>query len=161
MGWVRAILTNFDTIGGPIVMLLYPLFASIKAIESPSNLDDQQWLTYWILYSFISLVELYFWKLFSWIPLWGKIKFFAVCWLVLPQFNGAAYVYEYLVKKKLLKDGDGSVPTSTRLETMMSANAQLCVQQYISNYGQDAFENAIMSATREARKYKPSPMSVY
>jgi receptor expression-enhancing protein 5/6 len=39
-------------------MLLYPLYASIKAIESPFKEDDQLWLTYWLLYSFVSLLEL-------------------------------------------------------------------------------------------------------
>ncbi|MCO5608711.1 hypothetical protein L7F22_062926 [Adiantum nelumboides] len=155
--WVRAFFTKFDIVGGPIVMLLYPLYASIKAIESPSKLDDQQWLTYWILYSFVTLVELSFWKFFFWIPLWGKIKFFAVCWLVLPQFNGAAYVYEYFVRKKLFKQGSGDVLTSRRLERMMSPSAQSSVQQFIDSNGQDAFEKVIAAATKEARKYKPSP----
>ncbi|KAI5072402.1 hypothetical protein GOP47_0012508 [Adiantum capillus-veneris] len=118
--WVRAFLTKFDIVGGPIVMLLYPLYASIKAIESPSKLDDQQWLTYWILYSFVTLVELSFWQLFHWIPLWGKIKFFAVCWLVLPQFNGAAYVYEYFVRKKLFRQGSGDVLVSQRMRLTRS-----------------------------------------
>ncbi|KAH7431905.1 hypothetical protein KP509_08G072400 [Ceratopteris richardii] len=159
MSWIRAILANFDIIGGPIMMLLYPLFASIKAIESPSKIDDQQWLTYWILYSFITLVELSFWKLFYWIPLWGKIKFFLICWLVLPQFNGAAFIYDYFVRKKLLKDSKGDAPVSPRLERMMSVNAQASVQQFINNYGQDAFEKVIAAATNEARKYKLSPSS--
>ncbi len=32
-------------------------YASIQAIESPSKEDEQQWLTYWVLYSFITLFE--------------------------------------------------------------------------------------------------------
>lgn len=41
-------------------------YASIRAIESPSTLDDQQWLTYWVLYSFVSLFELSCWKVLVW-----------------------------------------------------------------------------------------------
>jgi len=37
-------------------------YASIKAIESRSSIDDQQWLTYWDLYSLITLFELTFSK---------------------------------------------------------------------------------------------------
>lgn len=37
-------------------------YASIKAIESRSSIDDQQWLTYWVLYSLITLFELTFSK---------------------------------------------------------------------------------------------------
>ncbi len=33
-------------------------YASIKAIESPFKEDDQLWLTYWVLYSFVTLLEL-------------------------------------------------------------------------------------------------------
>lgn len=38
----------------------------MRAIESPSTLDDQQWLTYWVLYSFITLFELFCWKVLAW-----------------------------------------------------------------------------------------------
>lgn len=41
-------------------------YASLRAIESPSTLDDQQWLTYWILYSLITLFELSCWKVLAW-----------------------------------------------------------------------------------------------
>ncbi|CAN1351772.1 HVA22-like protein f, partial [Linum perenne] len=50
----------------PGLILLYPLYASLRAIESPSLVDDQQWLTYWIIYSFITLFELSFWKVLAW-----------------------------------------------------------------------------------------------
>ena len=46
----------------PLLLLFWELrifrYASIRAIESPSKLDDEQWLAYWILYSFITLVEI-------------------------------------------------------------------------------------------------------
>lgn len=38
----------------------------MRAIESPSTLDDQQWLTYWVLYSLITLFELSCWKVLQW-----------------------------------------------------------------------------------------------
>lgn len=41
-------------------------YASIKAIETKSRSDDQQWLTYWVLYSLITLFELTFAKLIEW-----------------------------------------------------------------------------------------------
>lgn len=41
-------------------------YASIRAIETKSPVDDQQWLTYWVLYSMITLFELTFAKLIEW-----------------------------------------------------------------------------------------------
>jgi len=45
-------------------------YASIKAIETKSTADDQQWLTYWILYSILTLFELTFAKVLElWVSL--------------------------------------------------------------------------------------------
>ncbi|KAE9453686.1 hypothetical protein C3L33_14394, partial [Rhododendron williamsianum] len=57
---------NFDVVAGPLVALVYPLYASIRAIETKSRADDQQWLTYWVLYSMITLFELTFAKVIEW-----------------------------------------------------------------------------------------------
>ncbi|KAJ6760969.1 HVA22-LIKE PROTEIN [Salix purpurea] len=42
-------LTHAHTLSGPVVMLLYPLYATVIAIESSSRDDDEQWLAYWDL----------------------------------------------------------------------------------------------------------------
>lgn len=36
------------------------------AIESPSKVDDEQWLAYWILYSFIALAEMVLQPVLEW-----------------------------------------------------------------------------------------------
>ncbi|CAF2200270.1 unnamed protein product [Brassica napus] len=40
--------------------------ASVRAIETQSHADDKQWLTYWVLYSLLTLFELTFAKLIEW-----------------------------------------------------------------------------------------------
>jgi receptor expression-enhancing protein 5/6 len=55
--WILALAVRANILAGPVITLLYPLYASIQAIESPSKEDEQQWLTYWVLYSFITLFE--------------------------------------------------------------------------------------------------------
>ncbi|XP_068666508.1 HVA22-like protein e [Aristolochia californica] len=84
-------------------MLLYPLYASVRAIESTSKLDDEQWLAYWILYSFLTLTEMVLEPLLQWIPIWYQIKVAFVAWLVLPQFRGASFIYERFVREQLKK----------------------------------------------------------
>ncbi|XP_074277355.1 HVA22-like protein a [Silene latifolia] len=96
--FLKVVLQNFDVLAGPVVSLVYPLYASIKAIETKSPIDDQQWLTYWVLYSLITLFELTFAKVIEWIPIWSYAKLIATCWLVIPYFSGAAYVYEHFVR---------------------------------------------------------------
>ncbi|KAM5580243.1 hypothetical protein ABKV19_009805 [Rosa sericea] len=41
----------------PVLQLLYRLYASVMAIESTSKLYDEQWLAYWIIYSFLTLLK--------------------------------------------------------------------------------------------------------
>ncbi|RWW67039.1 hypothetical protein BHE74_00025545 [Ensete ventricosum] len=48
------------------LMLLACRYASVCAIESPSKLDDEQWLAYWILYSFLTLTEMVAEPILAW-----------------------------------------------------------------------------------------------
>ncbi|CDY45824.1 hypothetical protein F2Q70_00008151 [Brassica cretica] len=98
-------LSALHSIAGPVVMLLYPLYASVLAIESPSKADDEQWLAYWILYSFLTLSELILQSLLEWIPIWYTAKLVLVAWLVLPQFRGAAFIYNRVVREQFRKYG--------------------------------------------------------
>jgi receptor expression-enhancing protein 5/6 len=72
-------------------------------MESPSKVDDEQWLSYWIIYSFITLLEMLAEPLLYWIPVWYPVKLLFVAWLVLPQFKGASFIYEKLVREQLSK----------------------------------------------------------
>ncbi|XP_019195244.1 PREDICTED: HVA22-like protein e [Ipomoea nil] len=103
MGRSWTLITQLHAIAGPATTLLYPLYASVVAIESTSKLDDEQWLAYWILYSFLTLVEMVFQPILQWIPIWYDVKLVFVAWLVLPQFRGAAFIYETFVREKVIK----------------------------------------------------------
>ncbi|KAL3821374.1 hypothetical protein ACJIZ3_007279 [Penstemon smallii] len=156
MGVLGVIARNLDSIIGPGVMLLYPLYASMRAIESPSTLDDQQWLTYWVLYSFITLFELSCWQILQWLPFWPYIKLVFCIWLVLPIFNGAAFIYENFVRKYVNVGihGSSNHPEGQRraLE-MMSLDARKSVESYIEKYGPEAFDRVVKAAEREARRH--------
>lgn len=151
-------------------------YASIRAIESPSSLDDQQWLTYWVIYSLITLFELTFWKILVWynstqklfflfllqvfsfqrellayrIPLWGYIKLVACLWLVLPIFNGAAYIYENIVRKyvKIGRYVNPNYPENQKkVLQMMTLDSRKSVERYIDRYGPDAFERVVKAVS--------------
>ncbi|KAL4584754.1 hypothetical protein LXL04_009363 [Taraxacum kok-saghyz] len=97
------LMSGLHQLAGPATMLLYPLYASVVAIESASKEDDQQWLSYWILYSFLTLMEMLLASVLEWIPIWYDVKLIAVAWLVLPQFRGAAFIYNKFVREKVIK----------------------------------------------------------
>ncbi|KAK9278931.1 hypothetical protein L1049_028512 [Liquidambar formosana] len=107
MGRFWTVITHLHTIAGPVTMLLYPLYASVIALESTSKLDDEQWLAYWILYSILTLVEMLLQPVLEWIPIWYDVKLLLVAWLVLPQTRGAAFIYDRFVREKIKKYGFG------------------------------------------------------
>ncbi|KAF8413655.1 hypothetical protein HHK36_001647 [Tetracentron sinense] len=134
-------------------------YASMRAIESPSTLDDQQWLTYWVIYSFITLFELSCWKILVWLPFWPYVKLVFCLWLVLPIFNGAAYIYGNLVRKYIKIGGqvNSNYPDSQRkVLQMMTLDARKSVERYIDKYGPDAFDRVVKAtpSIRSDRKRK-------
>ncbi|XP_064992964.1 HVA22-like protein f [Musa acuminata AAA Group] len=143
-----------DTLIGPTVMLLYPLYSSMRAIESPSPVDDQQWLTYWVLYSLITLFELSCWRVLQWFPLWPYLKLVFCVWLVLPFFNGAAYIYENHVRRYVrIGTGVGSTYSGLqrRVMQMVSLDARRSIEQFLDGHGAEALEKVVRAAEKEAR----------
>ncbi|XP_062104615.1 HVA22-like protein f [Humulus lupulus] len=164
---LRAIDKRFDTIIAPGTTLVYPLFAAIESTKSGSSPEEhRQWLTYWVLYSFITLFERSFWML-PWIPLWWRMKHLFCMWLVF--FNGATLVHEYTARTLLLvkndhKDNNNnsismSMVNSNLSESqrevleMMDTDARNSVESYIEQHGLDAFDRVIKAAEKEAKKH--------
>lgn len=90
-------------LGGPklvtdLVSFIYPAYMSFKAIDSSDPSDDTQWLTYWVVYSFISIFESVCGFLTEFIPFYFFLKVFFFIWLYHPKFMGAGLVYSQVVK---------------------------------------------------------------
>ncbi|OIT00231.1 PREDICTED: uncharacterized protein LOC109228775 [Nicotiana attenuata] len=97
MGFLSFTLQLIDFLAWPVLALGYPICASIRAIETGSKYHMRKLVTYWTIFSFISLFEHLLEKLIEWVPLWPYIKLITMCWLVIPEFNGACYFYQHLV----------------------------------------------------------------
>ncbi|MFS7999732.1 hypothetical protein Hanom_Chr12g01169901 [Helianthus anomalus] len=128
-------------------------YASIRAIETKSPVDDQQWLTYWVLYSMITLFELTFAKLIEWIPFWSYAKLIVTCWLVLPYFNGAAYVYEHYVRPFYTGKQTINIWYVPRKKDVFSKPDDIlaAAEKYIQEHGPDAFQEIIHRSDRDVR----------
>ncbi|GMN54884.1 hypothetical protein TIFTF001_024006 [Ficus carica] len=78
-------------------------------------------------------------------------------WLVLPMFNGAAYIYENIVRKYVrigdyLSSNNNYLESQRKVLEMMSLDARKSVERYIRRFGPDAFDKVIKVAEREARR---------
>jgi hypothetical protein len=84
----------------PIVLsvgMLYPAYASFKALKSPSPNDNKQWLTYWVVFSITSSAEEVAEKVVAYVPGYYVLKCIFLVWLMLPKTRGAIYVYENFI----------------------------------------------------------------
>uniref|UniRef100_A0A0N4ZUC2 Receptor expression-enhancing protein n=1 Tax=Parastrongyloides trichosuri TaxID=131310 RepID=A0A0N4ZUC2_PARTI len=81
----------------------YPAYISVKAIESAPKEDDTQWLTYWVVYAFFSVIETFSVAIVSVFPLYWLFKCAFCLYLYLPFTNGAQVLYFRFVKPVILK----------------------------------------------------------
>lgn len=81
-----------------LVGVLYPMYMSLKAIESKQEDDDKQWCTYWVVFFLFVLFELYFNFLLEYIPFYFLIKLIFLVWLFFPSTQGAIFIYNNVLK---------------------------------------------------------------
>lgn len=81
-----------------VACFAYPAYMSFKAIETADPTDDTQWLTYWVVFGFVSIAENVMSFLVAFIPFYFGIKVGFFAWLYHPKFNGASIVYKQVVK---------------------------------------------------------------
>ena len=69
-----------------VIGFVYPAWASFKAIESSRAKEDPaQWLTYWILFGFLHLLEYFHDTILYWFPFYYTFKVIGLMYLFLPQ----------------------------------------------------------------------------
>mmetsp|Transcript_2360 Transcript_2360/g.3464 ORF Transcript_2360/g.3464 Transcript_2360/m.3464 type:complete len:180 (+) Transcript_2360:64-603(+) len=80
---------------------VYPAYMSFKAIDSPDSNQDIQWLTYWVVFAFFSIIESVASFLTDLIPFYFVIKLAFFIWLYHPKFLGAGVLYGQVLKPML------------------------------------------------------------
>jgi len=95
------VLILFCGLGGSIISKLvgffYPAFESLKALESKKGSDDKKWLTYWVVFGLITLLEHIISPVFALVPFYFFIKMIFYIWLYIPQTNGAELIHDKFV----------------------------------------------------------------
>lgn len=79
------------------------------AIENKNKGDDIQWIVYWVLYTFFSLIETFQDFILYWIPFYFAFKLALLLWAMLPQTRGAKFLYDNFLKDFLKKKSGGDV----------------------------------------------------
>ncbi|KAG8482494.1 hypothetical protein CXB51_024456 [Gossypium anomalum] len=93
--------------------------------------------------------------LYPLVPLWPYMKLVLCMWLVLPIFNGAAYIYEKHIRKYIKFGGfvgSNYSEDQKKILQMISLDARKYVAEYVDKHGWPAFERIIKAAEKEAKK---------
>ncbi|EAR92189.1 HVA22/TB2/DP1 family protein (macronuclear) [Tetrahymena thermophila SB210] len=87
-----------------VVGLLYPSYMSFKAIETPDDDDDKQWLTYWIVFSFLHVFDGPLSLILQFFPFYYPLKVMFYVYLFYPKTKGALFIYNSFLRKFLLEN---------------------------------------------------------
>ncbi|KAI7825139.1 TB2/DP1, HVA22 family-domain-containing protein, partial [Gamsiella multidivaricata] len=102
---------------------VYPAYRSFKALETPQTDDDKQWLTYWTVYGFVSILESFTDILLYWFPFYFFLKTVFLLWLMIPSFNGAATIYNRVLRPFLVQHKSEIDASYQNLKAKVSAVA--------------------------------------
>jgi len=92
-----------------------PAYYSLDALFSTGKADDTQWLTYWVVYAFLTFFESAVNAVY-WFPFYYTFKFVLVLWMALPQTNGAQVVFRSFLQPVFSRYFTGG-STSANLRT--------------------------------------------
>ena len=119
------------------IAVLYPAVHSIRAIESEDGGDDdKKWLTYWMVYGLLNVLETFFGFIFYFIPYWDWVRLGFFVWLLLPNFNGAMVLYEGVVKS-LLDSNKDLIARWIKMATSAASDAQASAKKEMAAAASD------------------------
>jgi receptor expression-enhancing protein 5/6 len=101
---------------------LIPGYYSLNALFTAGKADDTQWLTYWVVYAFFTVIESAISAPY-WFPFYYIFKFALVLWMSLPQTNGAQVVFHSFIQPVLGRFFQGG-STSANLRAQAEAAAK-------------------------------------
>jgi len=116
--WLYFFLT-FVNFGGQLLTNLagfvIPGYYSLETLFSASNTNNTQWLTYWVLFAFLTVLESAICAIY-WFPFYYGFKFCFILWLVLPQTRGAEIIFRSFMEPAfaLYFNGRGSTAPNLR-----------------------------------------------
>ncbi|CAN6935663.1 unnamed protein product [Brassica oleracea] len=95
------------------------------------------------------------------VPIWSYAKLILTCWLVIPYFSGAAYVYEHFVRPVFVNPQSINIwYVPKKMDIFRKPDDMLtAAEKYIAENGPDAFQK-ILSRSDKSKRYK-QPETMY
>jgi len=139
---------------------LYPLFQSFKAIEQSELHKLKLWLTYWLVYGFFSLLEIFFDSVMSWFPLYYPLKLCFLLWCFLAKYEGATVIFEKFIRpimERNLKELEHSFSEAGDLGLSLAGRTKNKIQSKTAEVGEKIAEK--LHKRRESRLGTPTSPS--
>ncbi|KAM7028662.1 receptor expression-enhancing protein 4 [Acridotheres tristis] len=83
--------------------MLYPAYASYKAVKTKNIREYVRWMMYWIVFALFMATETFTDLLISWFPFYYEVKMAFVIWLLSPYTRGASLLYRRFVHPTLAR----------------------------------------------------------
>lgn len=84
--------------------VLYPAYASYKAVKNKDVRSHLQWMMYWIVFALFTCIETFSDIFISfWMPFYYEIKILFVLWLLSPVTKGSSLLYRRFVHPQLVQ----------------------------------------------------------
>jgi len=80
-----------------VIGLLYPMYASFRALEDTEHGEVIEWMFYWVTYAAVTLIESVFHSLLVWVPFYHVLRLIVAVWLFMPSTRGAHSVYGWVI----------------------------------------------------------------
>lgn len=97
----------FSGFGAPLISnvvgIAYPIYATLVSLETSGKEDDTEWLTYWVVFATLTIIENFVDFVLYWIPFYYPVKVTFLLWCMLPQYKGAEWTYTHVIKPVFLK----------------------------------------------------------
>ncbi|GAD98700.1 HVA22 domain membrane protein [Paecilomyces variotii No. 5] len=81
-----------------VISILFPAFASYKALRTSDPRQLAPWLMYWVVLTGVLLAESWTVFILGWFPFYSWIRLGFMAYLVLPQTQGARVLYQEYVE---------------------------------------------------------------
>ncbi|OLP77323.1 Receptor expression-enhancing protein 2, partial [Symbiodinium microadriaticum] len=97
-----------------VVGNLYPMYASFRALEDGDHQQVSSWLTYWVSFAALTLLEGVWCRFMAWLPFYYVLRLALIVWLFLPVTGGAQALTEALGRASRQNGEEGKASWYTR-----------------------------------------------